>query len=382
MKNDLSLPILPPLPPTCEALFEAIEDGICVQTPDSRIVRANPGFARLLGKPLDQIIGHTCAEAFDCLGETGSVPHFCARAAIQKQTADINVPQVAGEEISGYLPGQRLRARVSAVRDDAGVITAFVMVVRDITDVVIREREQGRVEQLARFGELSAGLAHEIKNPLAGIQGAVDILIQRRSPADAEREVLEGVRREVRRIDAIVHSLLDRARPREFHFQPASLNETVLRAVNLAKYQAASISAGRGQQIKVEFLNADSPIIMTIDSAQIEDAVLNLLLNAIEAIEEHGAVTVRLTRISSEAADEAIIEVTDTGHGIHADHLPQIFSPFFTTQPNGTGLGLPAVRRIARAHGGNIEVRSTSGQGSVFTIRLPNRDVHLNLSHK
>jgi signal transduction histidine kinase len=258
------------------------------------------------------------------------------------------------------------------VPDESGKIVAYLMVVRDITETVAHEREINRRQQAARFGELAAGLAHEIKNPLAGIQGAVDILIQRRNPNDPERELLEGVRGEVGRIDAIVQSMLNRAQPGAFNFQPASVNTAVHRAVTLASHQAKAAST-RGRQIKVEFIGATSPIVMKIDAAQIEDAVHGLLTNAIEAIDGHGSVIVRLNECDKGdgTGREVVIEVKDNGRGISEEDLTRIFSPFFSTNPNSAGLGLPSVKRVARAHGGRVEVASAPGQGSTFAIRHP-----------
>jgi signal transduction histidine kinase len=240
---------------------------------------------------------------------------------------------------------------------------------------VANEREINRRQQAARFGELAASLAHEIKNPLAGIQGAIDILIQRRSPNDPERKLLEGVRGEVGRIDAIILSMLDRARPGIFNFQPASVNAAIHRAVTLASHQAKAAST-RGRQIKIEFVADPLPIVMNIDAAQIEDATHGLLTNAIEAIDGDGTVVVRLSGLSEgdregAAGREVVIEVEDNGRGIGEEDLPRIFSPIFSTNPNGAGLGLPAVRRVARAHGGRVDAASALGRGSTFTIRLP-----------
>lgn len=352
--------------PEWEALFEAMDDGVCVQDLDSRIARANSAFISLLGLPPEEVIGRTIAEVFKWGGGSDMEEVFCAREA------GLDRNRSASEEICGPLPGQRLRARISPVKDAQGHTTAFVMVVRDVTDVVAHERDLARVEQLARLGELAAGLAHEIKNPLAGIQGVVDILIQRRSEDDREREALEGVRREVGRIDAIIHMLLDRARPRTFHFKPASLAESAQRAVKLAR---ASLASHRDKWINIEFIPPPSPLIMSIDSAEIEDAILNLLLNSIEAIHDHGFILVSIAVISRQEAGseepEVAIHVADNGKGIPDEHMHQIFSPFFTTNNKGTGLGLPAVRRVARAHRGRVEVKSTPGQGATFTLYLP-----------
>jgi PAS domain S-box-containing protein len=365
---------------TWETLFDAIEDGICVQSLDSRIVCANAAFADIIGAPLEQIVGRACAEVFGCANETGAIPQFCARLSSDETGL------AEYEEISGKHPGQRLRSRVSPVRDDSGKIIAYLMVVRDITETVARERENNRRQHAARFGELAASLAHEIKNPLAGIQGAVDILIQRRSPNDPERKLLEGVRGEVGRIDAIIRSMLNRAQPGVFNFQPASVNAAVHRAVTLAGHQAKAISK-RGRQIKIEFVADPSPIVMNIDAAQIEDAAHGLLTNAIEAIDGDGVVVVRLSECDRDngAGREVVIEVEDNGRGIPEGDLSRIFSPFFSTNPNGAGLGLPAVRRITRAHGGRVEAASTPGRGSTFTIRLPRESMALeekNVSHE
>ena len=234
--------------------------------------------------------------------------------------------------------------------------------------------ELQRAAQLSFVGELAAGLAHEIKNPLAGIQGTVDILIRRRDVSDPETEALKGIRHEVERIDGTVRALLDRARPRALSSARTSLTELVWRAVSIARSQAVG-AVGRGHRVHIEFEPPGEDIEPVADAAQIEDAVLNLIINAIEAIEGEGRVSVSIRRVESdneaEYPEEAVLEVSDTGSGISEEDLARIFHPFFTTTKGGTGLGLPAVRRIARAHGGRVEARSSVGEGSTFTIYLP-----------
>ena len=257
----------------------------------------------------------------------------------------------------------------------------YVAIRHDITQRKLAEEqvlqqaaELQRAAQLSFVGELAAGLAHEIKNPLAGIQGGVDILIRRRDKNDPEREALEGMRHEVERIDRTVRALLDRARPRLVSVRASSLTDIVRRAVNLARAQLTS-AAALDRAVSIEFEPPADPIIIPIDPAQIEDAVLNLIINAIEAADGDGQVKVRVARSENDRAeefeDEAIIEVSDNGRGIAEEDLTRIFNPFFTTRAAGTGLGLPAVRRIARAHGGRVEVQSVLGHGSTFTICLP-----------
>ena len=257
----------------------------------------------------------------------------------------------------------------------------YVAIRHDISQLKLAEEqvlkqaaELQRAAQLSFVGELAAGLAHEIKNPLAGIQGGVDILIRRRDKNDPEIEALEGMRHEVQRIDSTVRALLERARPRLVSVKASSLAKIVERAVNLARAQLTGTTTST-RSVRIEFESPDDPIRMPIDPAQIEDAVLNLIINAIEATDGSGQVTIRVARLEKDRAGEseveAIVEISDNGCGISDEDLTSIFNPFFTTRAGGTGLGLPAVRRIARAHGGTVEVNSAVGLGSTFTLHLP-----------
>ena len=263
--------------------------------------------------------------------------------------------------------------------DAAGKPYQYVAIRHEITQLKQAEEkilqqaaELKHAAQLSFVGELAAGLAHEIKNPLAGIQGTVDILIRRRDPSDPETEALQAIRHEVERIDATVRALLERARPREVSIMASSLTDIVGRAVNLARAQSRN-EATPGNRVKIEFEPPADPMIVPIDAPQIEDAVLNLIINAIESADGDGHVMIRVAQDDpdSEFEDEAIVEVSDNGCGISEADLMRIFNPFFTTRPGGTGLGLPAVRRIARAHGGGVAVKSSLGAGSTFTLHLP-----------
>jgi signal transduction histidine kinase len=257
--------------------------------------------------------------------------------------------------------------------DERGQVTRLIPSAVDITEKRRLEVELARASHLSLVGELAAGLAHEVKNPLAGIKGAVDILIQRRKAGDPEVEVLEDVRHAVERIDRTVRELLERASPRPPRLATASLVEAVRGAVLLARHTAADTYAA-GRRVEVIFTPPNETFVLPIDAARIEDAVLNLILNAVEAVEGDGRVVVGVRRDAPReegAPAEAVIEVSDTGRGIDEENLTRVFSPFYTTTEGGTGLGLPSVRRIAQAHGGRVEVRSEPGRGSTFTVHLP-----------
>jgi signal transduction histidine kinase len=223
--------------------------------------------------------------------------------------------------------------------------------------------QMSRAEHLATLGELAAGLAHEIKNPLAGIAGVIEIIGRDLPPDSPARDVLKEVQDEVLHIKRILAELLDYARPRQPAFRPADLNDTVEHAVALARQQAIS------RPVEISFERARNLPSVEHDCAQVQQVLLNLLLNALQAIDGAGSV-----RVQTEARDGfAIVAVSDTGRGIPPENLPNIFRPFYTTKGTGTGLGLSLARRIVENHGGKIEVSSMPGMGTQFLVWLPIR---------
>jgi len=345
-------------------LLDKSSDAILVRDMDDRIIYWNKSAERMYGWHGEEAVGRKTTDFL--------FPSVPPEYAVAQKTL-LERGEWRGEFNQVTKDGRELivESRWTLVRDENGEPIQKLVVNTDVTEHKRLQNVLQRAAQLSFVGELAAGLAHEVKNPLAGIQGAVDILIRRRDANDPEREALEGIRHEVTRIDATVRALLDRARPRAISTIETSLIELTSKAVTVARSQAIG-AAARGRRIQIEFQPPEQDIIVNADAAQIEDAILNLVINAIEAIEAEGRITVSIQRVETEdAGEEAIIEVTDTGRGISEENLKRIFNTFFTTTKGGTGLGLPAVRRIARAHGGRIEVISQIGEGSSFRIHLP-----------
>jgi hypothetical protein len=223
--------------------------------------------------------------------------------------------------------------------------------------------QMSRAEHLATLGELAAGLAHEIRNPLAGIAGVIEILGRDLPSASPTREVWGEVKQEMEHIQNILNDLLNYARPKPPQFAAADLCGTVRHAVHLARQHVLS----RPVQIELQCPGTLPP--MEHDAAQIEQMLLNLLLNAIQAIPEQGRVDVAVAG----CGEGASITVRDNGRGIPAAQLASIFRPFFTTKGQGTGLGLSLAKRIVEVHEGKIEVTSTVQQGTEFVIHLPGK---------
>jgi signal transduction histidine kinase len=241
----------------------------------------------------------------------------------------------------------------------------MVQLLRDSREEIERlhRTQMSRAEHFATLGELATGLAHEIRNPLAGIAGVIEIVGRDLPASSPARAVVKDVRLEIGRISRTLTDLLETARPRHPEVRRSNLNTTVEHAVMLARQQVLS------RPIKIE-LQKDSDLPeVEHDSDQIHQVLLNLLLNAVQAMEQTGTVRVEI----SSREDCACVVVSDDGRGIPAHNLPNIFRPFYTTKGNGTGLGLSLVRRIVEDHHGRIEVSSVMGKGSQFTVLLPFR---------
>ncbi len=235
----------------------------------------------------------------------------------------------------------------------------------------VHDTEMLQAEHLATMGELAAGVAHEIRNPLAGIAGAIEIITKDFPKDHPDREVLEDLRQEVHRIEKVLNDLLLYARPKRPQFGLSDLKETVARTLHLARQQNGSK--------RVEFsiqISSDLPAFR-MDPEQLHQVLLNLVLNGIQAIDREGKIMIAAKPHSSmdgPRPDWVEISISDTGAGIPPESLERIFRPFYTTKRGGTGLGLSLCRRIISQHGGTLTAESELGKGSRFLIRLPLRE--------
>jgi signal transduction histidine kinase len=225
----------------------------------------------------------------------------------------------------------------------------------------LHRTQMSRAEHLATLGELATGLAHEIRNPLAGIAGVIEIIGRDLPVTSPARAVVKDVRQEISRINQIVTDLLQTARPHPPKIRKSDLNTTVEHAVMLGRQQALETS------VEIRLQKDSSLPEVEHDSDQIHQVLLNLLLNALQAVDHDGTVSVVVKQLGSMVA----VEVRDNGRGIPAADLPNIFRPFYTTKGEGTGLGLSLARRIVEDHHGRIDVTSVVGRGTTFAVMLP-----------
>jgi signal transduction histidine kinase len=268
----------------------------------------------------------------------------------------------------------------SLLRDEKRAVYGAIATFMDLTPLKRAEEHARQLDRLATLGRFTSSVAHEIRNPLTGIASGVQYLAGGIPPADPQREHLEFILKEIRRLDRIVQDLFDITHPRRLQLLPRPVDEAVQRAVQCLE----ALSGARGVTVTLELAPRTPPV--PHDPDQIEQVLINLLKNAVEA--SASGTTVRV-RVAPAPASEARrgrstarsgpapgppgvrIQVEDEGCGIAPGARETLFEPFVTTKPEGTGLGLYISHDIVKRHGGRLAASSEPGRGTTFTVELP-----------
>ncbi len=342
--------------PWAESAFEVMPVPAVVLDGRRRILAANAAACSVLRSPAEDLRGRDLTEIVRSDDAT-----WLSTDPVDR----LGSPSI-GRKLKARVRGRRrlLRVGIYPLRDgeeETGILVT-------IRDARAPERDpQEEKEHLASLGELSACVAHEIRNPLTGVRTTVQFVDSKLAPEDPRHEDLQEVIKELDRIEQIIGDLLLFARPPEGHKVRAELNAVVERTLDSMDSQL--------REAEVEVRRNLSPDIPGFEFSpdSMQQVLLNLIRNALEAMPEGGRlrVTTTLRRFRSDRAPAAEIFVSDTGHGIPEDLLEQIFKPFFTTRHNGTGLGLPISAGIVRAHGGRITARNRRPGGATFRVSVP-----------
>jgi PAS domain S-box-containing protein len=263
------------------------------------------------------------------------------------------------------------------IRDHSGEVVMYQGFNVDITALDLMQSRLRRAERLATLGQVAAGIAHEIRNPLVGIGSTTSLLLDDTDPTDARRPDLAVILQETKRLDRIVNQIIDYARPREivaFAFDMAQLVQEVMKVLDepLTRKQAT-----------IRLSAPDAPYTIQADRDQLKQVLLNVLQNAIEASPSGGTITVTLVQQDHGVERGLEVTVADRGTGISPTHLPHVFEPFFTSgKPRGTGLGLAICRNILEAHGGEIALDSEVGRGTTVRVWAPLRQQPLRMQEE
>ncbi|MBE4752784.1 GAF domain-containing protein [Corallococcus sp. ZKHCc1 1396] len=292
------------------------------------------------------------------------------RAALLQMRAGISVPLMSNDRVIGFLNLWDERVPEAYASDEIALILEVserMATVLENSKLYEKIRERDR---LAALGEMAAGLAHEIRNPLGAIKGAAQCLDPKKLPGE-DGEFLDVIVEEVNRLNGVVTAFLDYSRPLKQSFGPTDLNEVVTRTMRLIQNDMPA-TAELAVELDLRLPRADG------DAEQLKQVLINLVQNAVQAMgNQKGCITVRTEKperfgdLRSAGGEFVEVRVSDNGPGIPLDQQPHIFVPFFTTKQKGTGLGLAICQRIVKNHGGTISVQSKVGEGTAFIIRLP-----------
>ncbi len=269
---------------------------------------------------------------------------------------------IAERELNIDLPTQKRNMIVSAFKINTEYENiAYMILFTDATRIKELESQLNRSRKLAALGQLAAGLAHEVRNPLSSIKGFAKIIANRTDKNKKTQHILTAFSQEINRLDRVITELLEFAKPTVLNRKNVSCISLINESLKMLEKQL------KEKKIKV-YVNVNPPNLeVYADGNKIVQALLNIFLNAIEAMEIGGILKVT----AKKNGKEIVFCISDTGHGIAPEHLDRLFDPYFTTKPHGVGLGLANVHKIVEAHNGTIEVVGESGKGSTFTIKIP-----------
>jgi PAS domain S-box-containing protein len=340
-----------------EVIFDAIEEGISIHDVNFNILDANQSLSRILNTKLSDLIGKRCYEVIHHLPEPPKgCPCLQAIETKKFANAEVKIPHLKGEFNISIYP----------LSNAEGGLKGFVHIIRDITQQERLQSELIQLEKLSALGQLIAGIAHEMNNPLTSVIGYAQLLKNSKEVSDEIKEDLERLHDEAMRATKIIQNLLTFARKRKAEKSYANINEILRSTIALRSYEL------RVNNIDVmEDFETDLPRTM-MDPQQLQQVFLNLLTNAEYAMKEahgHGRLEIQ-TRVN---LDRSLIRVSfkDDGSGISEENLLRVFEPFFTTKETGTGLGLSVSYGIIQEHGGNIFAQSRLGEGATFTVEFP-----------
>jgi nitrogen-specific signal transduction histidine kinase len=345
-------------------LLDSLVSGVIAANDKAAITVCNSEARRIIGMHAPQVIYQPVEVLPDILAKilrhTLKTGHSCRDIESTLTRDEEQIPICVGSAI---------------FKDDADQTMGALLVFSDQTRIKKLEMQVRRTDRLASVGTLSAGMAHEIKNPLVSIKTFSQLLPERYSDPDFRETFASLLTEEVKRIDSIVNQLLHFARPARPELKPCSLHEILDNSIRLVDQPLQQ----KGIQLTRDFQAAKD--IIQADSGQLDQAFINFFLNAIDAMDTSGTLTVR-TRITRNPWETVApfgqngtqyiqVAVSDTGKGIPQEDLTSVFDPFFTTKTNGTGLGLSVAHGIIHEHRGSIDVRSIQHRGTTFTIVFP-----------
>jgi len=335
------------------SVMAGLEDGLILFTRDSRAVMVSPAAEKFLGAPASQFLGRRVTDIFPA----GHPLHSFLQPdgdQLREIAAEIDLESQEGSK--------RVGVSVQEIRE-AGQHMGALVTLRDLDSLESINTQLQVSERLSSLGRITAGVAHEVKNPLNSMRLWLENLKEALPPDadDSARQAVHVLDSEIDRLDAVVKRFLDFSRPMEVRLEPTQLADLLREVLEVAAPQLEKANVQVAQLLPIGI-----PEVFG-DRALLKQAILNLVLNAVDAMPSGGQLQLTLSR----RGDMAEITVGDTGKGIPLEHRQKVFQLFFTTRPGGSGIGLASTFRIVQLHNGSIDFTSEVGRGTTFRIELP-----------
>ena len=332
-----------------DQIMANLEDGVMLFTRDARAVLVSASVETFVGKPRGEMLGRNVEEIFDPLTALGAavLDTFRLRQPLSQHEVSEN--------------GRHTQVSVDFIEEDGESIGALITM-RDAESVRRIEDEIELSRRLAAIGRLTSGVAHEVKNPINAIVVHLELLRQKMEQADpATKRHMEVIGSEIQRLDRVVQTLVDFTRPVELRLADIDLRRLLEDVVMLAAPEASR------HGVTVEPMLPPEPLPVKADADLMKQAVLNVVINGIQAMPNGGRLTVAAARVDAEAE----VSIADQGGGITPEIRDKIFNLYFTTKKSGSGIGLPMTYRVLQLHNGSVDFDSVAGQGTTFRLRLP-----------
>jgi PAS domain S-box-containing protein len=334
-------------------ILEHSNDLICMMNHEGISVYASPSYKEVLGYEQSEVIGK------DILTFIHPEDYEKCQKAIQTLTETKQSITTVYRKLHASGHSVILEAKGMAVSEGDGQVNHFVFISRDITEKIQLEQYRENIEKLAIIGDVAAGFAHEIRNPLTSIKGFLKLLAKK----EAEHDMMyhQIIERELAKIEEVINGFISLAKPEAGEVAEVSLLKLIKNAINVLTPQAAS------KNIRINISSQLKSIVICCQKNQMKQVFINILKNAVEAIEEDGKIDV----ILEENQNNVSIEIHDNGVGIEEERLERIGVPFYTNKEKGIGLGMTVSNKIITEHKGSLRIESKPGEGTRVYIRLP-----------
>lgn len=339
-----------------QRLVESIHSGLIVLDGEDRVITFNAAAESITGYRREELRGRPISE---CMGEAN---RDALLSELARTTSPLENREVTLTTRSGALTA--IGYTSSPLVDEAGRPLGTVIIFKDLTDIVSLRAEMNRREHMAMVGEMTAQIAHEIRNPLAAMHTAAETLKGELGYDQEKEEYLDIILREIKRVASLVSDFFAYVKPVELKLEVTDLHELLDVLV--------FIEGGKMKKAGVEIVTAYDPAMPRLwtDRNLLQQAILNIILNAFQATPAGGTVRIT-TAFSAEPSPTLRLSIADTGEGIESKDLERIFKPFYSTRTKGIGLGLAITDRIVKAMSGRLEVMSRRLSGTTMTLVLP-----------